>query len=692
MNESELDTHDYPPEVVWQITQENADSYVRAAKSINQQALETIVIVQHEYGIFGGNWGNLLVEFLKMLRCPVITTLHTVLADPSQEMRNVTEQIIAKSDRLIVLTNSSYKLFNELYPSALNKVAIIKHGIHPLHYKPSEVMKPQFDLTNRSVLLTFGLLSRNKGIEYIISSLPLVIQQVPDIIYLIVGATHPGVLRKEAETYRLELKKLVNDLSLQQHVRFIDDYLPLQAILDYLQATDIYVATSLDPQQAVSGTLSYALGAGRAVIATSFSQAKEVVSSRVGRIVAMRDSTTVSAAVIELFSEPKLLQAMNQTAYAQTRSMLWSNVADDYASCIADIALESDMIMIRRPKLNWKHLEALTDKFGLLQFSRGALPDPASGYTLDDNSRALQIVNYAFAGKLLNAKRHAELSRKYLQIMSKCLSQSPTVNYLSATTQLAHKQNLEENLSDSLARAYYGLQTAVYIGSPASRRVAVDLLDKLPANLRDIPYIRSRAQLLLGATLALDHGDDSKRQLVDELSSGLISAYHENSTTRWKWFDKTMTYANGQLCASLLEAARTTNSVDYRLVGLESLKFLCQTCFMGDVYVPIGQADWYRRGGRRSLFDQQPEDAFSMMQALDSAYKLTGSHIYIKRAQKVFSWFMGNNLIGARVYDDQSGGCHDGLIPLGVNPNEGAESTLSYLGSRLIMEKLSSQV
>jgi len=691
MNETELDAHEYPEEVVYQINQEDADGYTQVAKQINEHAEETIVIVQHEYGIYGGTYGDMLLILLDELRCPVITTFHTVVATPSDEMRIVTERLIARSDKLVVQTNGSLTLLNELYPTAREKAVRIMHGIHPLLYKQPKDKKAQFDLESRKVLLTFGLLSRNKGIEYIISALPAIVKEMPNIIYLVLGATHPAVVRSEGETYREELMKLVEDLSLGEHVRFIDEFLPLNVLLEYIQAADIYIATSLDPQQAVSGTLSYALGAGRAVIATSFAQAKEIVSPEVGKIVPIRDSPAVSHAVLEMFADPEQLLAMNHAAFAQTRSMLWSNTADEYATCLTEVAEAHAITYSKWPALNWSHIEALTDHFGMFQFSRGAHPESASGYTLDDNSRALQAVQYALHAGMITNKRYAELSRIYLGVIDACVSESPAVNYISADTKRPTAQNLSEDLSDSMARAYYALQTAAYSDTNSISAQAAAVLKKLPKASSSSLHIRSTAQLLLGATLALEHGDTSSRKTVDAHSRALINAYHESSTPEWRWFDITMTYANGQLSSSLLEAARVTGTAEYREIGLESLTFLTQSCFMGDIYAPIGQSGWHNRDGTRALFDQQPEDAFSMMQALESAYVLTADASYKNRAEKVFSWFMGNNLIGKRIYDDASGGGHDGLTPSGINENEGAESTLSYLGARIIMERLRSK-
>ena len=689
VNDSKSTSYAYPKEVALQIDQDDEQSYTQAAELINKHAEETIVIVQHEYGVYGGSSGEYLVSLLKALRCPAMVTLHTVIAKPNPKMRSVTKQIIANCDKLITLTDSSCALFASLYPSAKNKVTRIMHGIHPLLYKTPTESKAKYKLENRKVLLTFGLLSRNKGIEYVINALPQIKEQIPDIIYLVVGGTHPGVIRTEGEAYRESLIELVKNLSLKKNVRFVPKFLPLGDILRYIQSADIYIATSLDPQQAVSGTMSYALGSGRSVVATNFAQANEIVRKDVGRVVPIRDSAAIASAVIELFSKPKLLRTMNHAAYSETRSMLWSNTADNYADSLADIAKLRSMDLIRWPILRWNHFETLTDEFGMLQFSDKRKPDYKSGYTLDDNSRALQTVQRTYEVGVLPKDRYDELAKKYLQIMETCLTQSPVANYLEAGTKLPTSQNLKENLNDSMARAFYSLQTIKHIGPKVMRDEATKLLSLLPTDLFRTPYIRTLAQMLLGASFAAQYGDVKMRKIVNDLADTLVQAYDQNSTPGWKWFDKSMTYANGQLCASLIEASRATGSEVYRQIGLKSLDFLCKTCFMGEVYTPIGQDGWRNRDdGSRALFDQQPEDAFSTMQALESAYSLTGDKRYIILATKVFSWFMGNNLVGNRLYDDKNGGCHDGLKPDGVNQNEGAESTISYLNARLIMERL----
>ncbi len=687
INESS-EKFNYSPEVTIEIDKENPESYIEAAKLINQHADDTIVIVQFEYGIYGGKFGSFLADFLETLKCPIVTTLHTILDNPQPDMRAVTERIIESSNRIITLTSPSLDVFVNTYPSASDKIITIAHGIHPVPYRLSSELKPQFSLDGRAVMLTFGLLSRNKGIEHIIAALPKIIKKVPNLMYVIVGATHPEVIRQEGQSYRQELKEQVRKLSTEDHVQFVDGFLPVEDILKYLQAADIYIATSTDPRQAVSGTLSYALGTGRPVISTRFAQAKEIVSQKVGRIVPIADPDALSSAAIELFTDHSLLESMGREAYADTRSMLWSNVADDYIRCLGEVAGSDSKDICYYPDFKWNHLDDMSDGFGMLQFANNSTPDPASGYTLDDNSRALQLVSHAYESGLMPAQKCLELSNQYFQIIDICLAQKPTANYLSATTKLPTNQNQKENLHDSMARSFYALQTAAHAKLPMLRTNAKRILSLLPIDLANTDYIHSSAQKLLGATIALDHGDKSMQPLVDQLADSLVGSYKANSKNDWHWFDATMTYASGQLSASLIEAGRVTGNKTFSKIGLDSLEYLSSRCFMGCVYVPIGQDGWCTADGTRALFDQQAEDPFSMLQALESAYDLTGDKKYIKRAHKVFSWFMGNNLVGLRLYDDLDGGCKDGLKLQTTNKNEGAESTLSYLGARLIIERL----
>ena len=683
INRSQLDSYAYPNEVTELIDQEDPDSYIQAAEKINLRAAETIVVVQHEYGIHGGEQGKHLLGLLKNLQCPIVTTLHTVLDSPSPAMKSVTKDLIAYSSKVILLTKLSLNLIQRLYPGSAEKLQHIPHGIHPTIYVPSQELKPRLKLGKRQVLLTFGLLSRNKGIEYVIEALPKIVKRFPEVIYLVVGGTHPDVLRGEGESYRKELAATVKKLALQKHVLFVNNFIPLENLLLYLQATDIYIASSLNPQQVVSGTLSYALGAGCAIVSTEFSQAKEAISSKTGRVVPIKNAAAISRAVNELLANSKKLTTMKQTAYFSTRSMLWTNVADNYLNLMATVSEGEGRRLCLTPELNLSHLETMTSKLGIAQFASGAKPSLKHGYTLDDNCRAMQLVNEAVADQPQLKATAQRLVKKYLVGIEICLSQKPPVNYLSRSGQPTH-QNHQEDLEDSLARAFYGLQPSSFRNLPEFKLQVKKLFAKLPP-LPAGKALRPIAFYLLGSCAAAETGSSGLGKNITNLADKLVAAYQINQSADWDWFEPVMTYANGTLSASLLEAARLTGSATYRRIGLSSLEFLIKTCFFGEVYVPIGQNGWYVRKKPRAIFDQQPEDVFATIQALLSAYKLTADKKYKILAQKAFSWFQGNNMISVRMYDDSSGGCHDGLMPEGANPDEGAESSVAYLRSRLLM-------
>ncbi len=679
LNKTVLDSHVYPSGVVGTIDQDDPASYLAAAKQINKYSSKTTVIVQHEYGIHGGPAGKNLLSLLKNIKCPIITTFHTVVDDPDQTKKDVTQQIIDLSDRVVTLTESSANIIKKLYVGD-SKLAVVPHGIHPLIYAPTLKAKKLFGLQDRKVLLTFGLLGRNKGIEYVIQSLSEVIEQYPKVMYLVVGNTHPEVLRSEGQVYRNELRELVKELGLTKNVRFVDEYIPLKTLLLYLQAADIYMATSLDPQQAVSGTLSYALGAGCAIVATEFSQAKEVLGNNQGRIVPFKNPEAITKAILSLLKDPKELSNLRTNAYASTRSMLWTNVADNYLEIAFGRSNARSL-----PAVKLDHIAKMTDDFGIYQFAKQSEPDLSHGFTLDDNSRALQLIA-ELDGHINNDKK--QLAEKYLRGMRACLSYDPVVNYLSAKGEPT-SQNKKEDLGDCIGRAFYALnQFAV---KNAGDEKSVQNIERLIKMLPPLPLgdgLRTKAFYILGYAHRVNAGDKSLTPILKVVAEDLTGRYYKKIKGGWCWFEPILTYANGSLPAALLEAATSTGSKKYAKIGLESLDFLIKECFMGEIYVPIGSDGWYEFGKNRAIFSQQPEDSFAMMQALQSAFKLTGESRYKVLAHKAFSWYQGNNLLGVRLYNDETGGCYDGLFENGLNPNQGAESSIAYLRARIIIGRL----
>ncbi len=638
------------------------------------------MILQHEYGIFGGLEGDKILHFMNACSKPILTTLHTVLPHPKDKMKEVTEQIITLSRVIVVLTNQSKKLLEEVYPCAIGKVSVIPHGIHPTVFETPKKYKEKLELEDRIVLSTFGLLSRGKGIEYIIKSLPEVIKKYPSVLYLVLGETHPVIRRNEGEKYRIKLIRLVNKLGLQKHVRFYDQYLSLPDLFTFLKATDIYIASSTNPHQAVSGTLSYALGAGCAVVSTQFAQAKEIVTPDIGRLVAIRKAGAFSLALLDLLSDKKRLLDMRLHAYEKTRYMLWSNVAEKYISLLKTTFL---------PSLKLDHLLRMTDEFGLFQFAHGTLPHKDFGYTLDDNARALIVSTWLF--KNSPSKELESLREVYFNFIKLCFQKDGTfINYIDYKSKVATQQNQKEDLSDARGRALWALaeiisseQMSAQIQSEA-KKIFVLALKKSA----DFIHLRTQAFVIKASALALTTMHDNKPELlalIRSYSNSLISAYKANSDSKWEWFENRLSYNNALLPEALLIASTTVKSSECAEIALKTLHFLIDKTFTPQFYQPIGNELWHTKDQEKSLHDQQPEDPGAMILALKRAFMFTKKIEYEILLKQCFSWFMGNNSLGVPLYDSQTGGCSDGLHINRASINQGAESLISYLMSWSVM-------
>lgn len=685
INFSPLDNYIYPPEVGWQISQDDKRGYINLARKLNNSRLVSGVILQHEYGIWGGEEGENILSFVKNCHKPILATLHTVLPNPSPKMKNITSKIIKRANVIVVLTNNSRKILEETYPFSIGKVYVVPHGIHLTEFSNSLSAKKKLKLSDSIVLSTFGLLSRGKGIEYVIQSLPKVIKKYPNVLYLIIGETHPSVRRSEGESYRQELSNLVARLSLDDHVKFYDQYLDLQDLIDFLKATDIYISTSINPNQAVSGTLSYALGTGRAVISTQFPQAKEIVTSDIGRLVPIKDPLSISTSLLDLLSDNNRLQQMNQSAYEATRPMLWSNVSKQYSELLAQVVL---------PPIDLKHLKKMTDVFGLYQFAVFTNPDKNSGYTLDDNARALIVCNQ------LSTQEHKpkgldQLTSVYLNFIQKCqLDNGKFLNYLDVN-QNPTKQNDREDLSDANARAIWALGEIISNHRQPSkvRNTAQTIFLKTLPHLKSFIHLRSRAFIIKSLVEALDFLPTHRHEIsgiIQELAESLSTALKTNSNGSWQWFESHLGYNNALLSESLLLAGSLLKNNEYVQMGKSSLQFLIDETFSTNMYLPIGHSAWYKQNEKRSFFDQQPEDPTSMIIALAAFYRHTKDESYKNLAIKCFSWFFGNNSLHQSLYDYETGGCYDGLHPDRMNLNQGAESLVSYLLSRLAVNDLGS--
>ncbi|KKQ50425.1 MAG: Alpha-glycosyltransferase-like protein, Glycosyltransferase family 4 [Candidatus Woesebacteria bacterium GW2011_GWB1_38_5] len=683
MNISLLDTYIYPSEVEWKIDQNNKKEYLDTAKIINDDKNIIGVFLQHEYGIYGGNDGVNILSFIYSCRKPIIVTLHTVLPEPTKHIRYVTGKIINRVNSIIVLTENSKRVLENIYPNSINKVHVIPHGIYETNFEESAGAKKILKLDNRIVLSTFGLLGRSKGIEFAIKALPKLIKKHPSVLYLVLGETHPMVRRSEGESYRNELSDLVKKLHLKNNVKFIDQYLSRKDLIQFLKATDIYISTSINPDQAVSGTLSDALGTGRAVVSTEFAQAKEIVTPDLGRLVPIMEPKAISSALIELLNDNKMLQIMNRIAYEKTRPMLWSNVSEGYLKLLVENTL---------PPINLTHLRNMTDEFGIFQFSEFGKPNKEYGYTLDDNARALVICSWL---KHTDPKIDIDdLMIKYLNFIKYC--QKPDgrfINYLDHLHKSETFQNDQEDLEDASARAMWALSEA--IGNPlVSENIkssAEKIFKRALPNIKDSEHLRSSALIIKSFSIAQKVFPDLSKKMIGiirDKADLLTAEYHNNSVKSWRWFESYLIYNNAILPEALLIAGKITGENNYLNLGKESLTFLVNKTFSQNRYMPIGHSNWYKNKEKRSEFDQQPEDPASTVMALATAYDITQDERYRKLASVCFTWFLGNNSLGMPLYDHKNGGCYDGLHPDRINLNQGAESLISYLLARLALSKI----
>lgn len=677
-----MDTHKYPREVEWELVQNIRKDYIQLAELVNENPDITGVILQHEYGIFGDCYGKKLLSFMKACKKPVVVTLHTVLPNPLPQMKLVTGEIIRYAATVVVLTHNSKKIIENLYPKSKGKVHVVPHGIPQTSFSTQQEYKEKIELPDRTILSTFGLLSVGKGIEYVIHSLPEVIQQHPTLVYLILGETHPVVRRREGEKYRRKLLQLVTQLKLEKHIKFYDQYLSLDDLFEFLKATDIYISTSTNPHQAVSGTLSYALGTGRPVVSTEFAQAKEIITLDVGRLVAIKDSKALTEALLDLLSDTERLQRMSQAAYSATRPMVWSKVAESYITLLNRTVI---------PELKLDHLKAMTDDFGFFQFSLYTKPDRKSGYTLDDNARALILCSWLIRKNY--SKELEDLIAIYLAFIKKCqLANGAFINYIGPD-KIATAQNKIENLEDAQSRALWALSEVIKNKTlPLQMRNEAKKMFLLTLEKGPEPtFLRSQAFTLKAYSLVIKDFKEHRSRLVkkiDGLATSLEKALLENSDSLWNWFENTLSYNNALLPESLFIAGDVTGNTAFTKAAVRSITFLIQQTFTGNMYHPIGHSAWYEKNGTRSTHDQQPEDPASMIIALAQACKSTHNETYKILALQCFSWFLGNNTLGVIMHDPVTGGCYDGLEVDKVNENQGAESLISYLMANYLTTRL----
>lgn len=706
------DTHegyDYPDRVRYEVQQDNRFDYEQAANFLNQQAVD-VINLQHEFGIYGGLAGNHILTLLRSVNAPVITTLHTILEKPSPEQHKVLKEIARLSNRLIVMSHRGMKLLQQVYSVPAEKIEMIPHGIHDIAFLDPGFHKDKFGAEGRFVILTFGLLSRNKGIEYVIEALPEVVEHYPDFLYLVLGSTHPHVIQQAGEEYREFLERRVKELGLEKNVLFQNQFVNLRDLKEYIGAADVYITPYLEREQIVSGTLAYTVGSGKAVISTPYRYAEELLADDRGILVPFRDSKAISEKILYLLDNEAERNAMRKRAYIYGRDMIWPTVARRYLQTFEDARRQniSDLFaipvtgfseerIVEHSELNLDHMQRLTDGTGMLQHAVFSVPNYDEGYTTDDNARALIVTAQL---DVLSDKMDRELDQSLVQ-----LSRELGRRYLAFLWHafnpetgrfrnfMAYSRTWLEDVGseDSHGRALWALGVVLGLSSNEGLRGTAGRLfeQALPAATSFISP-RAWAFTLLGTQHYLQRypGDRAVTTIQDSLAERLMDLYRENRTSDWRWFEDSVTYCNPVLSQVLLQYGYENNNDDALQIGLESLQWLLKIQQPQRGWImPIGSHGFYRKGGEITYFDQQPVEVYSIISACLDAYRVTRDMQWYTTANLAFEWFFGRNTLGLAVYDHVAGGCHDGLHIDRLNENQGAESTLSYIQSLLEMQQ-----
>ncbi|AKM82383.1 TPA: hypothetical protein DD449_04800 [Candidatus Berkelbacteria bacterium] len=658
----------YPPQVIFEINQNQKQSYFEAAKMINTSSIE-VVILQHEYGIFGGEDGEYILNFLENINKPIVTSLHSVLHVHSTHRKLLTQKILNLSNSVVVMTKAAKKILLETMDIQAEKIFVVPHGVPNVRFDEKDKIKDFLGLDNKKVVSTFGLLNRGKGIELAISSVSELVSTYPDILYLIIGVTHPKILEKEGEQYRRSLMRQVKEMKLTNNVRFIDSYLDYYDLVCYLKATDVYLAPQLDLNQAFSGTISYALGCGCVVVSSPTSYAKEVLSDGRGVIVEPK-SEKISNELKKIFTSEDSIKKTALKSYRYARSMTWHQVGLKYLDVIEkNLFINNDGWAQRLPNFKspppLNHLLNNTTDFGLYQHMIGSTPNIEFGYSLDDQARALiacHELSYNFTD--LKVEKYKKV---YLSFLDNAIDNKGRIHNFFSDAQ----KYIDKNASaDSIARSFWALSCCK---EDSRYKIKTNKILSIYQNKLNFDHVKPISYSLLGYT------NLKNKEMTILLADKLIERFSQTSNKSWQWFEDELTWANAIVILSLCKAYKLTKNSIYLSTALKSLKFLEKHSIVSGYPAPIGQKKWYKRNKCRSLFDQQPIEVADMVMLYNELFYITGEKKYKDKAFFWFGWYFGNNMNNVLIFDPITKGVCDGLSKNGVNKNQGAESIVTYL-------------
>lgn len=684
--------YDYPAEVRFEIAEQDFSSYSRAADFLNITGVD-VICLQHEFGIFGGPAGSHVLALLREVRMPIVTTLHTVLREPNAEQRRVMRDLARLSTRLVVMSEKGWTFLRDVYQVPEAKIDIIPHGIPNLPFADPNYFKDEFGLAGKQVLLTFGLLSPNKGIEFALRALPDIIREFPNIVYVVLGQTHPNLQRGEGEAYRLSLERLAQDLGVQKHAVFFNRFVELEELMRFIGATDIYLTPYLTEAQITSGTLAYAFGSGNAVVSTPYWHAQELLAAERGKLVPFRDAQAIASAVIELLRDEPLRHTLRKNAYKLGRDMVWSRVAQLYMGTF-DQARQDHSFVGRKsspiktldeqpgqlPELKLDHLFRMSDSTGIFQHASFTVPNFAEGYCTDDNARALVLA--VMLEKLgQGSPRLGTQAATYAAFLNHAFDRKTGRfrNFMSFDRRWLEDVGSE----DCQGHALWALGLCVAQAGQASfQMLAAELFEQALPVAAEFTSPRAWAFTLIGIDEYLRRfsGDRRANQIRESLAARLMQRHKDAAIDEWNWFEEVVSYANAKLPHAIILSGRCMGDQAMLELGLKTLRWLVkiQTSETG-AFRPVGSNGFYPRDKERAIFDQQPIEAQATVSACIEAYHATNDTFWLEETRRAFEWFLGRNDLGMALYDAGTGGCRDGLHMDRPSQNQGAESTLAFL-------------
>ncbi|MHA4896185.1 glycosyltransferase [Pedobacter sp. PWIIR3] len=696
MNDAEnLNEYEYPKEVKYIIRQENQKDYIRAADYINT-SLADACILEHEYGIYGGESGVYILPLIARLQKPLITIFHTILKDPNHMQLTVLREIAKYSSRIVVMSHRAVGFLTSIYGIPYHKIQLIEHGVPHLEPKADNPVKNSLAFKGKKVLFTFGLISRNKGLETVIEALPKIVENNPDVMYVILGTTHPGVIRNSGEEYRDSLKRLAKTLNVENNLTFINKFVSEEELHDYLTACDMYITPYLNEAQITSGTLSYAVGAGAAVISTPYWHAQELLSDHRGRLFDFKDANGLADIVNELFDDEEKLRELKENAFEYGLHLRWPSTGEVFVDVLNEAVdkylseketggkpiIDPDIM----PAFNLAHIKRLTDDTGIVQHAKYGIPNLKEGYCVDDNARALFLTIMAYQqNKSKVALELLPIYLSYIQYMQ--CDDGNFRNFLSFRREYLDEVGTEDSFGRTIWSLGYLINNAP---NNSYREFAKELFLKSVPHFKDLKHLRGLGNTIIGLThfIKAHPSDEHIKDQLDKLAEPLKAAYRKNKIGHWHWFEEKMTYDNAILPLALMSYYEISKDQESYDIAFESMEYLTQKTLINGYLNPVGNDGWlFRDGPEMAIYDQQAIETMAMVLMYFKAYQITHDKLYIKQMYTSYQWFLGENILRIPLFDHETKGCADGLQTHGLNRNQGAESTLAYWISHVAVLK-----